>query len=251
MKKNIYLTIITLITVICIIAGSLYHILGYGLSFLGNFTGTRFGNPGPVESNRISVDPFDTLSIDTGTMDVTIKTGDDYSVEYTCNEQLVPKIESDNNTLTISQEQHKWSNVKSYELIVIVPEDATLSEVTVDTGVGDINISGLTIEDATFDTGVGDLKLKDCELNTCSVDSGTGDNTITDCSFNEMDIDSGIGDNKISSTKSLDGYSFDLDSGLGTIMINDDKLGSEYTVNKKSSRHISVDSGTGNITIKY
>ena len=31
MKKNIYLIIITIITVVCIIAGSLYHIGGFAL----------------------------------------------------------------------------------------------------------------------------------------------------------------------------------------------------------------------------
>ena len=36
MKKNIYLIIITIITVVCIIAGSLYHIGGFALDLFEN-----------------------------------------------------------------------------------------------------------------------------------------------------------------------------------------------------------------------
>ena len=36
MKKNIYLIIITIITVVCIIAGSLYHIGGFALDLFDN-----------------------------------------------------------------------------------------------------------------------------------------------------------------------------------------------------------------------
>ena len=36
MKKNIYLIIITIITVVCIIAGSLYHIGGFALGLFDN-----------------------------------------------------------------------------------------------------------------------------------------------------------------------------------------------------------------------
>ena len=37
MKKNIYLIIITIITVVCIIAGSLYHIGGFALGLFASF----------------------------------------------------------------------------------------------------------------------------------------------------------------------------------------------------------------------
>ena len=36
MKKNIYLSIITLVTIICIIAGTCYHLLGFGVKIFPN-----------------------------------------------------------------------------------------------------------------------------------------------------------------------------------------------------------------------
>lgn len=32
MKKNIYLTILTIVTVLCIIGGTCYHVIGWGVS---------------------------------------------------------------------------------------------------------------------------------------------------------------------------------------------------------------------------
>lgn len=251
MKKTIYLSIITIVTIICIIAGSIYHILGYGFRWLGQLSGGS-PDPGSVISDQFTVEPFDILSIDTNVMNIKIKTGDDYAVEYKCNERFAPKIENGNKKLTITQDKtYKHTNNLTCDLTVTIPKNAVISELTADTGVGDIDIDSLTIKKSNFDTGVGDLNIKDSSLTSCDIDSGTGDNTITNCSFETMDIDSGIGDNTISSADSLDGYSFDLDSGLGDIKINSHSYGDEYSTGKSNSQHINIDGGTGDITIKY
>lgn len=251
MKKTIYLSIITIVTIICIIAGSIYHILGYGFRWLGQLSGGAFA-PGSVISDQLTVEPFDILSIDSNVMNIKIQTGDDYSVEYKCNERFAPKIESGNKKLTITQDnKSNHTNNIICELTIIVPKDAEIDELTADLGVGEIDIDSLTIKNSTFDTGVADLKIKDSSLTSCDIDSGTGDNTITNCSFDTIDIDSGIGDNKISSTGPLDGYSFDLDSGFGDIKINGQSYGDEYSAGKNNNQHINVDGGTGDITVKY
>lgn len=175
MKKNIYLIIITIITVVCIIAGSLYHIGGFALGLFDNLIPRSDKSLGNVCTEELSVDEFSNLVFDTTISNINVKTGDSYMVSYKCNKRLVPKIKSSGDTLTISQS--KGANYRrntTSEITVTIPEGATLNKLSLDTGVGEVNLNSLTAADAEFDTGVGDLYVTDCSFATCDVDGGTG-----------------------------------------------------------------------------
>ena len=127
MKKNIYLIIITIITVVCIIAGSLYHIGGFALDLFDNLIPHSDKSLGNVCTKELSVDEFSNLIFDTTISNINVKTGDSYTVSYKCNKRLVPKIKSSGDTLTISQS--KGSNYRrntTSEITVTIPEGASL-----------------------------------------------------------------------------------------------------------------------------
>ena len=94
MKKNIYLIIITIITVVCIIAGSLYHIGGFALGLFDNLIPRSDKSLGNVCTEELSVDEFSNLVFDTTISNINVKIGDSYMVSYKCNKRLVPKIKS-------------------------------------------------------------------------------------------------------------------------------------------------------------
>ena len=249
MKKNIYLIIITIITVVCIIAGSLYHIGGFALGLFDNLIPHSDKSPGNVCTEELSVDKFSNLVFDTTISNINVKTGDSYMVSYKC---LVPKIKSSGDTLTISQS--KGSNYRrntTSEITVTIPEGAALNKLSLDTGVGEISLDALTAADAEFDTGVGDLYVTGCSFATCDVDGGTGDLSFENCAFDEMDIDGGTGNITVTSSQSLDGYMMDLDSGTGDITINGNDYDDEYEVNEHAKKHLVIDSGLGDIVVRY
>ena len=70
-------------------------------------------------------------------------------------------------------------------------------------------------------------------------------------SFDEMDIDGGTGNITVTSSQSLDGYMMDLDSGTGDITINGNDYDDEYEVNEHAKKHLVIDSGLGDIEVKY
>ena len=107
MKKNIYLIIITIITVVCIIAGSLYHIGGFALGLFDNLIPHSDKSLGNVCTEELSVDEFSNLVFDTTISNINVKTGDSYMVSYKCNKRLVPKIKSSGDTEQWSQLQKK------------------------------------------------------------------------------------------------------------------------------------------------
>ena len=157
MKKNIYLIIITIITVVCIIAGSLYHIGGFALGLFDNLIPRSDKSLGNVCTEELSVDEFSNLVFDTTISNINVKTGDSYMVSYKCNKRLVPKIKSSGDTLTISQS--KGANYRrntTSEITVTIPEGTALNKLSFDTGVGEVNLNSLTAADAEFDTGIGD-----------------------------------------------------------------------------------------------
>ena len=128
MKKNIYLIIITIITVVCIIAGSLYHIGGFALDLFDNLIPRSDKSLGNVCTDELSVDEFSNLVFDTTISNINVKTGDSYMVSYKCNKRLVPKIKSSSDTLTISQS--KGANYRrntTSEITVTIHEGAALN----------------------------------------------------------------------------------------------------------------------------
>jgi DUF4097 and DUF4098 domain-containing protein YvlB len=254
MKKSIYLTTITIITVICIIAGSLYHIGGLALGLFDNLIPHSDNSPGNVCTKELSVDEFSNLIFDAAVLNINITAGDNYTVSYKCNERLVPKIKSSGDTLTISQrERTNYKGNTTSEITVTIPDGAALNKLSFNTGVGEVNLDALTAADAEFDTGVGDLYVTDCSFATCDVDSGTGNLNFENCAFDKMDIDGGTGNITVTSSQSLDGYMMDLDSGIGSITINGNDYGDEYEVNEKAEKvkHLIIDSGLGDIELKY
>ena len=254
MKKSIYLTTITIITVICIIAGSLYHIGGLALGLFDNLIPHSDNSPGNVCTKELSVDEFSNLIFDAAVLNINITAGDNYTVSYKCNERLVPKIKSSGDTLTISQrERTNYKGNTTSEITVTIPDSAALNKLSFNTGVGEVNLDALTAADAEFDTGVGDLYVTDCSFATCDVDGGTGNLSFENCAFDKMDIDGGTGNITVTSSQSLYGYMMDLDSGIGSITINGNDYGDEYEVNEKAEKvkHLIIDSGLGDIELKY
>lgn len=55
----------------------------------------------------------------------------------------------------------------------------------------------------------------------------------------------------MTSSQSLDGYMMDLDSGTGDITINGNDYDDEYEVNEHAKKHLVIDSGLGDIVVKY
>ena len=233
MKKNIYLIIITIITVVCIIAGSLYHIGGFALDLFDNLIPRSDKSLGNVCTEELSVDEFSNLVFDTTISNINVKTGDSYMVSYKCNKRLVPKIKSSGDTLTISQSNRaNYKRNTTSEITVTIPEGAALNKLS-------------------LDTGVGDLYVTDCSFATCDVDGGTGNLSFENCAFDEMDIDGGTGNITVTSSQSLDGYMMDLDSGTGDITINGNDYNDEYEVNEHAKKHLVIDSGLGDIEVRY
>ena len=281
MKKNVYLIILTLVTVICIIGGTCYHLVGWGVSFLSHLPFASFYSDSDdtessgttLSTGTVLLPSFNTVKIDSKVMNLSIEKGDDYSIQCDTTEKLNPKYEIKDNTLIVSQKQkikvHNFMKNPKCSVHITIPEDTTLELINVDGSVGDINLSNLDVTTLKIDSSVGDIELDDCktdsididvstavvELNGCeaneiNVDTSVGDTVIKDNIFETLYVDGSVGDVKVSSSKDLSGYAYDLDTSIGDVSINGVSHKKEYQ-QKGSDGKITVDNSTGDISITY
>ena len=281
MKKNVYLIILTLITIICIVGGTCYHLVGWGVSFLSHLPFASFYSDSDdtessgttLSTDTVSLPSFNTVKIDSKVMNLSIEKGDDYSIQCDSTEKLNPKYEIKDNTLIVSQKQkikiHNFMNTQKCSVHITIPEDTTLELINLDGATGDINLSNLDVTTLKIDNSVGDVKMDDCKTDSIDIDTSTGDVKLNGCEANEINVDTSVGDTvikdnifeklyvdgsvgdvKVSSLKDLSDYAYDLDTSIGDVSINGVSHKKEYQ-QKGTGGKITVDNSTGDISITY
>lgn len=281
MKKNVYLIILMLITIICIVGGTCYHLVGWGVSFLSHLPFASFYSDSDdtessgttLSTDTVSLPSFNTVKIDSKVMNLSIEKGDDYSIQCDSTEKLNPKYEIKDNTLIVSQKQkikiHNFMNTQKCSVHITIPEDTTLELINVDGATGDINLSNLDVTTLKIDNSVGDVKMDDCKTDSIDIDTSTGDVKLNGCEANEINVDTSVGDTvikdnifeklyvdgsvgdvKVSSSKDLSDYAYDLDTSIGDVSINGVSHKKEYQ-QKGTGGKITVDNSTGDISITY
>ena len=280
MKKSIYTTILVILTICCIIGGTIYHVFGW-LSHSSLLPWNWGSSYEKFDENRETyesqLDAFSAVKIDGSVFDITIESGDGYYISYDCVSYLVPEIRqsSSDKTLEIIQPRVPQFNVgihnNNCEMTLTVPGDCKLEGVTILGDVGDIeikNLSGakLCIESAVGDASVahcnfdfsdismdvGTLEVEDSSLGVCTADSDVGDLTFSSCDFTALDAGSDVGDIEIELQKDISHYEVDLSCDIGSVSVNGkDCRKSFYQSSEHNSNSISVSTSTGDIKLKY
>lgn len=259
MKKNIYLTILTIVTVACIIFGSLYHIIGLS-SQISEYISLPFLKEKESESNSMNTDAltleaFTGIKGDFSVIDLTISPGSSYKISYNGNKKFAPEYSVTDGVLNIKQQK---VGIKSFgiknnkcELTVTIPADTSLSSVELTSDVGDIDLNNLAIGQLNLSADVGDLELKKLSSDEIVIETNVGDVDVKDCTYETIKITSDVGDISIDGQEELDSYAFDLSTDLGTVKVDGKKHSRSYEKTKEegNNRLIYVRNDTGDISI--
>ena len=208
--KKAYLTIIWSITIVCIVAGTLYHVGSFasGFSFMshGPFAHVADSGNNTVVSDAMELDILSreaALEIDGDLMDFTIQKGDSWNVEYECTEYLEPEIKVDEKAngktqITITQPNaskysgNKFNNVNC-KLTLTMPADASISDCNVYLDLGDMDIYGVTADVVDVQMDLGDMDIDNCDFNKLTIVSDLGDVTIQNSKIDNGDIEADLG----------------------------------------------------------
>ena len=178
-----------------------------------------------------------------------------------------------NGKVTIKEERpDEWffGNNNEGNLIIYMPQDDTLLDnVSMNISAGDIQIDYLNAKKLDLNLGVGNLEIDNLYVTKeAKINGGAGNISIKSGVISNLDLNLGMGKTEL--TAEIDGsnkidagvgnlelnlkgdeseYKFDVEKGLGTIRINNNKI-NEEGIFGKGDIFIRISGGLGNIDIK-
>lgn len=277
-----------------------------GISFAtGNVQGFYVNSKGLVmdslrkdfKSGEIELGELKNIDLNVNDGDVEFRMSDHYYLEYNYpNDIEEPTYQEEDGTLTFTDHSRgfpgfqfgfSFAELESGKVIIGLPKDAYLENITVnndngdttvtqvtakeleiDTSFGDISADGITVDDANLNADDGNIKVENSKIITMvgrsdfsdiTLDEVTfssldlklsdGDVKTNDIDFNEAKINSDFGDVDLSLTQEEELYVFDLDTDFGEIIINGDHRDSEKYKQSNGEKHLKVNTSDGDITI--
>ena len=153
------------------------------------------------------------IEIDLESVDISIKSGDEFRVEASdVNESFSSRVIG--NSLEIREDNKWFSSGIGGSVIIYIPSDIDIDKIEIDNGTGNVEISDVNIGYFNFEQGVGNLSIDNSSFNGIDIDGDVGEIVINSSILNNLDIDADIGDVNISAT--IKGNS-KIESDIGNI----------------------------------
>ena len=257
-KKNLYLILLTIITIASAIIGILIHVILPAGSWFADFD-EHYDSDDFIAGSTTSeeLDAFQSIDFDVNVADITITSGDTYSISYqTRKEALIPSYEIKDGTLYVKQASektlHGLTNNASCTLMIYVRNKIRFSpQITGESAVGDFTMENTSSIQMDISVNVGDTELTDVVLQQVTIGSDVGDISLEDVTFNIANLTSNVGDVDVTAALSLDDFQMDLSCGFGEIEVNDNSYNEKYQSKAASEKSLTVSTGTGDIDISY
>lgn len=197
------------------------HPINVGIYGFGWRSDSAAGN----SRTESGLEDFTELNIDVDLGDVTVQTGEEYSIalqwddeigalEYS-NENGVLRIWSKNDGISLMS---NLGGEHAAQVTVCIPESEQLRRVTVDTDLGKIDLSGLSAQELEVDAALGSVRLSDVNANTLTAGLDLGDLTVERTSVDEADLRLSLGS---LTAKNLDvAKRLDVDADMGGVELS-------------------------------
>ena len=250
MKKTIFLIILGIVTVGCIIYGTVYHV-GGGLRNLrhsGIFISDddsdgklslHFDFDTDEEKNdehnlNQQLEAFSKIKINSSIMEIRIQEGDAFYINsYWNREWLRPEVSVRNGELIVEQHSGKKNKAgtNNCRVTITVPADTKLGDIDIDSNVGEIKLRKLEAEDVSINLNVGEISLRDV-------------------SFDNVSIDNNVGEVSIYTDARLDDYDISLSTDVGDVNVEGNRFKHSYNHKGNSRNQIKIDTNVGEINLK-
>lgn len=248
MKKGLYLTFITIITVVCIFVGIGIHD-GFHFSFGNISLKNSKGN------NSTKLEAFTEINLDADVMSVTVKQGEDYAITYNYTGIAEPTYAVEDGILYVKQKEKGFSifgtGNRRCSMEITVPKDTKLTRVKMDTDVGDVKIKEVQLENTDLYSDVGNVSLNGIQFMKGTIETDTGNVQLEQCEFSDLHIETDVGNTKISTVSNVKNYDVDLKTDVGKVYVNGQSQGTEYHNSGDEMGNISVEGDIGDVSLVY
>lgn len=209
------------------------------------------------------------IEIDKLNASIIIREGSSFRVDATnVSKEFRVKLKDD--TLKIEEDKLLLGiNNDSSKLIITIPDNYILDELSIDTGASNVRIDNIKVREFEIDQGVGMLEINNSIMENTSIDGGAGEIKIINSTLKDLDLDSGVGKVKIEANIrgnneiscgvgdvdiTLFGnekdYSIDIDKGIGSIKIDNKEVGNNTSYGNGYNK-LDIDGGIGSINISF
>ena len=204
--------------------------------------------------SSIQGERFSEIDVEVGLADVTIAVGEDYAVELKWDSSygytMSCAVRKDVLEVTSFQKKGVDLSFDHAEVVITVPEGATLREIDVEVGTGDVHLEGISATDISCESGAGDIRLLRVTASEASGETGLGDVEWEGPLSWETELNTGMGDVRVKADDAAVGWSYELYSGMGQVSVN----GVGYGKNAKQrggSGELEAFSGMGDVTVDF
>ena len=241
MKKNVLLIILGVVTVICIIAGTIKHV-GGGIKTVKE-NGFFWDYDDSDDDDRISgkkasidevLNRFTEIKANTNIGEFRIEQGDQFKIESTYTRDWLKPIYSVNNgRLEISQPHKKHKNIggtNNCRIILTVPAGTELSQINIDSNVGDVKLRSIVAGDIDINLNVGEISIRQSK-------------------FDKVDADTNVGEIDIDADGDIDDYTISASTDVGDVRINGKGFKHSYNSKGNTNKMIKANTNVGEINI--
>ncbi len=268
MKKNIWMTILTIITVCCVVGGTFHYVGSFG--FRGGF---HFGEDS-LTSASSDLDAFDAIYVDADMIDLSIESGNNFYLHSEYTDSIKFEYEVKDSALYIKQKTPKkawWGGMRNQQcrMTLTVPEETAMKNMDLKVAMGNISVEGITSSDCdaltkmgsctfkkcSFDksdlrTNMGDITIKDTALGEAEVDNDMGSIQIESCTFLNLNAENAMGDTSIDVSQNLDNFQIELEAGMGEVRVNGQDEGRKYRQSGNAGK-LEASTSMGSVRLSY
>ena len=183
-----------------------------------------------------NIDEISSLKLDLKSSNLQIKTGEKFEVKT--NNPSTEHINTNGN-IKIQDNNAKWhfGNNELATVIIYLPENKTLDEITMNIGAGTISIDTLEVQNLSLDLGAGNITIKNLIVSkNAKINGGAGNININSGKISNVDLDLGIGETNIKAD--ITGKS-KIDTGIGTLNL--------YLMSAQENYKLHIDKGVGHV----
>lgn len=232
----------------------------------GDYDGDHKGDLSQLvdEQDVLKFDGIREIDLELSYMQVVVREGSGDSVivdKSNVNDKLKDRInwEQDDGELTIKdQTTHnllKKISVKDAGTLVIqVPKDRALEDVSLEVGAGQLIVESLHAGCLDITVGAGRAVVEQFEVKELNIDCGAGQAELTGTVTHESEIECGVGSIDLALTGGQNEFDYELDCGIGQLRVGDESytgLSNKRSIDNGTGKLMDIDCGIGEVQVSF
>lgn len=237
MKKQIYLCVLWVVTILIIILIATNKMTGIHFHVTdGNWDVSTKSDRNYDSKYADKIDEtlqkFENIDVNSNVMELTVKPGREFHIYSTYNNQrYMPEFDVKNGTLHVRQNFPKshTGNINC-KVEITIPENTVLDNIDIKNNVGEINLKNFEAKEIKAETNVGEI----------SVDS---------LDFNNLKLENNVGEISIHTLESSDKYNIVAKTDVGDVSVDGRSHKRRYEQNNGSRKNIKAVANVGEVSI--